>query len=493
MSTYFILQIVHLLVGLVLPRLYLAVYGSEVNGVVSTINSFISYFHYLEAGIGLTLIHSLFKPLAEKDSEKTNKILSFSRNQYVRISSMYALLVILFSVIFPFTSDTEALSTFEFIALILVIGVSGTMDFYTMAKYRVLLTADSKEYVISLSMIISQVLRFVFVGLMLRLEVSIVIVKLVPILSIIIRSIILKCYIKKKYPQVSFKEPFEKDLVSTSKRWDALLLQIAINSSVVLPVIIVSQILGYVDANIYAVYSAVIGSMIALVACLSSGVSPMLGVAIAEKKDIKNTYDIYEWIVSVALTIIFSVGVVMLLPFVRLYVSVVNDVNYIYKSYAILFTIWAIIYVFRMPSTALVNATGLYRENRVNNILNLTIQVALGIVLTILFGINGMLITMIIAALQRNIFFFCITEKKVVQGTIFKSIKRQFVMTAVVVASALVGMDFVYENSVTVIEWLCYATVITLIATVITLIVFVATDIRTAKKAIHRFKQELKK
>ena len=62
MMSYAALQIVNMMVGLFLPRLYLAVYGSEINGVVSAVNSFISYFSYLEAGLGLTMIHSLFKP-----------------------------------------------------------------------------------------------------------------------------------------------------------------------------------------------------------------------------------------------------------------------------------------------------------------------------------------------------------------------------------------------------------------------------------------------
>ena len=44
MMSYAALQIVNMMVGLFLPRLYLAVYGSEINGVVSAVNSFISYF-----------------------------------------------------------------------------------------------------------------------------------------------------------------------------------------------------------------------------------------------------------------------------------------------------------------------------------------------------------------------------------------------------------------------------------------------------------------
>ena len=78
MMSYAALQIVNMMVGLFLPRLYLAVYGSEINGVVSAVNSFISYFSYLEAGLGLTMIHSLFKPLADKDYSQLNSLLPYS-------------------------------------------------------------------------------------------------------------------------------------------------------------------------------------------------------------------------------------------------------------------------------------------------------------------------------------------------------------------------------------------------------------------------------
>ena len=94
MFSYALLQIVNLLIGLFLPRLYLSVYGSEINGIISTVNSFTVYFSYLEAGLGLTLIHSLFKPLAEKNVDITNNILTYSKKQYQKISYIYFALVV---------------------------------------------------------------------------------------------------------------------------------------------------------------------------------------------------------------------------------------------------------------------------------------------------------------------------------------------------------------------------------------------------------------
>jgi len=280
MTSYAILQIVNMLVGLFLPRLYLAVYGSEINGIVSTVNSFITYFSYLEAGLGLTLIHSLFKPLADKNTNELNGILSFSKKQYQKISTIYFILVVALSLIFPMARNTDAIGRFEFMSLVFVIGLYGTLDFYTMAKYRVLLTADRKEYVISNAMILAQILRFVFVWLLLQFNLSVVLVKAIPILTLIIRSVVLKIYVQRKYPAVNFMLNSNVVISSASHRWDALLLQISISTSVSLPTIIVSQVLGFNEANVYAVYSLVISAIIAIVSALSSGVSPMMGASI---------------------------------------------------------------------------------------------------------------------------------------------------------------------------------------------------------------------
>ena len=282
-TSYAILQVVNMMVGLFLPRLYLAVYGSEVNGVISTVNSFISYFSYLEAGIGLTLIHALFKPLAQNNFEQTNGILSYSKKQYGRISGIYFCLVVLLSALFPVFSSSEALSKVEFIALVFVIGLYGSLDFFTMSKYRVLLTADRKEYVISNASIVAQLLRFGFVWLLLQFNISVVFVKIAPILTLIIRSLILRIYIKRNYPNVNYSVTPTTDLSVTSNRWDALLLQISINTSVSLPTIIISQVLGFKEANIYAVYSLVASAMISIVSALSSGIAPKMGLSLSQE------------------------------------------------------------------------------------------------------------------------------------------------------------------------------------------------------------------
>lgn len=456
MISYAALQIVNMMVGLFLPRLYLAVYGSEINGVVSTVNSFISYFSYLEAGLGLTMIHSLFRPLANKNYVELNGLLAYSQKKYKEISYIYFALVLGTSFLFPIVNPTMALGKVEFFFLVLVIGLYGALDFYGMAKYRVLLTADRKEYVISNAMILAQVVRFIFVWILLHLNLSVAIVKIVPILTLALRSLILNIYVRKKYPQVDFSVPPSTLVEGKNQQFDALILQVSISTSVSLPTIIISQFLGFKEANVYAVYNLVINAMIQIISALSSGVSPMLGRSIAQGKNIGKTYDIYDYIVSYVIAVFFSTTSIMLLPFIQLYTSVVDDTRYIYFSYAILISIWAAVYSYRIPVTAVVNAAAIYTKNRKSNIVNLLLQVVLGILGTKFFGIPGLLIVIIIAALQRNVSLSIHNDEEILHYGIKKILIRQALIMAVIAMSFFFAGKFVFSKNLSVFGWCAY-------------------------------------
>lgn len=444
--SYALLQITNILVGLVLPRLYLKTYGSEVNGIISTVNSFTTYFSYLEAGLGLTLIHSLFKPLSTNDYREINGILTYSKKQYKKISLIYFVLIICLSLIFPFIKLSNDLSTFEFVCLVFVIGLYGAVDFYTMSKYRVLLTADRKEYVISFASIIAQLLRFIFVWLLLKIKLSVVYVKIVPILTLVVRSLILKVYITKKYPNASYNENTISSVETTSNRWDALLLQISISTSTALPILLVSQFLGYKEANVYAIYSLVASILISIVSAMSSGVSPLFGKRIVEGKDVTSYYNYYDYIVTCIITLIFSVTVVMFIPFIKIYTKGIDDINYIRPIYALLITIWAALYSYRIPVTAVINAAGVYKENRINNLINLIGQIVLGIIFTAIFGVTGLLITMIIFAIQRNISLTVINSKKRLSNGVLISILRQIIIVIMILLNYLIFYKLIIEK-----------------------------------------------
>jgi O-antigen/teichoic acid export membrane protein len=71
-----LLQIFTFIAGFIVPRIILAFYGSEINGLVTSITQFIAYFNLVEAGLAGAAVYALYKPLADEDHKSINAVLS---------------------------------------------------------------------------------------------------------------------------------------------------------------------------------------------------------------------------------------------------------------------------------------------------------------------------------------------------------------------------------------------------------------------------------
>ena len=60
------LQIVVLLYGFIIPSLIIRNYGSETNGLISSITQFLAYISLLELGIGPIIKNLLYAPIIKK-------------------------------------------------------------------------------------------------------------------------------------------------------------------------------------------------------------------------------------------------------------------------------------------------------------------------------------------------------------------------------------------------------------------------------------------
>ena len=57
-----IYQLITIVCGFVLPRFFLTHYGSEVNGLVSSITQFLGFISLAECGVGAVVQSTLYKP-----------------------------------------------------------------------------------------------------------------------------------------------------------------------------------------------------------------------------------------------------------------------------------------------------------------------------------------------------------------------------------------------------------------------------------------------
>ena len=88
-----IYQVVLMLSGFILPKVMLSCYGSEVNGLVTSITQFIQYITLVEAGLSGAAIYALYKPLAENNHRQISRVVVAARKFYTKSGWIFVVLV----------------------------------------------------------------------------------------------------------------------------------------------------------------------------------------------------------------------------------------------------------------------------------------------------------------------------------------------------------------------------------------------------------------
>lgn len=73
--TALILQVATILQGLILPRLIITTFGSDVNGLISSVTQFLSFISLLEGGLGAVVLAELYAPMEVDDKVKIKSVL----------------------------------------------------------------------------------------------------------------------------------------------------------------------------------------------------------------------------------------------------------------------------------------------------------------------------------------------------------------------------------------------------------------------------------
>lgn len=486
------LQIVTMLVGFILPKVMLKYYGSEINGLVSSITQFMAYFSLVEAGLSGAAVFALYKPLAQKDNNGISQVVTQTRKFYIKAGLIFGLLVLSLGILYPLFVTSTLLSKFEITLLVFVIGLSVVIDFFTLSKYRVLLTADQKIYVISIASILYYVFNTLIISVLSIFKYNIIIVRFIAITAVLIRSFILKIYVEKKYPLINYNEKITKKNL-LSKRWDALYLQILGAVELGAPVIILTFTTNLITVSIYTIYNMILSGINGVLSIFTSGLSASFGDVIAREEfdKLKKTTLEFEYGYYNLITLVYSVAMVLIMPFIKLYVGSISDVNYYIPILGILFIINGFLYNIKTPQGMLVISAGMYKETRIQSTIQGLIIIAFGFLLAPKYGIIGMMIANILSNLYRTIdLLFFIPRNLTKQSfahTLFRQVKSiiYFILiyfTSVFVVSKLNISINSYFN------WI----IIAIISLVIGLFIIFFSDLLVDRKMMNNIYQRMR-
>lgn len=437
-----ILQGIIFLSGIILPRFFLMEYGSSINGMVTSVNQFLVYLGLAEAGVGTASMVALYGPLAAGDQKETNAILSATRRFYNRSGFIFGTLVVGFTFIYPYLI-TGQLSAGLVRMMILILASSTLVDYLFLGKYKVLLAADQRGYVIAYIQAAGTALNIAVSIFLITRHAEVLIVKAAATFVYMLRFFVVKLYVKREYPEVSFSEKAKME--GLGQRGAALLHQIVgavVNNTDVVLLTICLGANSLIEVSVYGIYNMVSYAVNTMLTSFSDGLTAGFGEVISKKEEdtLKRSFSNYEYIYMLILFCIFVCTGVLLIPFVMVYTLNVSDADYIRPISAVLFTIIILLQNIRMPGLTIICAAGHFRETKYQAVLEAVINIVVSLLLVWRWRINGVLFGTVCSYAYRSIEIILYNRKFLVKdsgGLTFRRIIRNLVVS-------LMAMGFCY-------------------------------------------------
>lgn len=407
------LQITILICGFIVPKVIITNFGSNVNGLVSSITQFLAYITLLEAGMGPVVKSALYGPIAKKDKKQIENILKAAEKFFRVIAAIFIVYLIVLSFVYPLIVKAE----FDFMytmSLVVIISISTLAEYYFGMVYKLYLQAEQKTYVTSVIQIIGYILNTIAVIVLVNAKANIQLVKLVGSFIFVLRPIAQNIYVKKKY-NINLREA-DKDY-QLKQKWDGLAQHIAAvvhNNTDITIVTIFSEI---AEVSVYSVYMLVIRGIKSIIQAFTGGVDASFGDMIAkgEQKQLNKSFKTYELFYYTITTVAYMCTLLLIVPFIKVYTLGITDANYIRPLFAILLVLAEFVWAIRLPYSSITLAAGHFKETRKGAWVEAITNIAISLILVWKFGIVGVAIGTLVAMIIRTVEFMYHTNKYILQ------------------------------------------------------------------------------
>lgn len=456
-----IAQITTLICGFILPRLFLQHYGSEVNGLVNSISQFLSVIAFLELGVGAVVQSSLYKPLAEKDNQQISKVMVSANKFFQRLARILLVYVISLMIIYPFIANQN----FGFIytaTLIAAISISSFAQYYFGIVNSLLLNADQRGYIQYNAQTVTIILNTIVCAIMISMNGTIQVVKLVTSLIYLARPVILQIYVNNHYA-INWKIKYTQEPIK--QKWNGVAQHVA---SVVLDgtdTIVLTVFSTLSNVSIYSVYFLVVKGVKTLFLSITNGIQALIGELWAkqELEQLKNFFGWIEWLIHTGTTYVFSCTAALIVPFIQVYTLGIRDANYIQPTFAILLTLANAMHCLRLPYNIMVLAAGHYKQTQRNYIVAAILNIVVSVLTVKIWGLIGVAIGTLVAMTYQTIWLAIYDSRHFIYWPL-KKVIRQFLVD--IISSFLIisfGSHIVLKD-ITYFNWFFMAIKVAIVA-----------------------------
>lgn len=470
-----IYEITYFISGLIVPRLLLGAFGSEVNGLISSLTGFLGMFTVVEGGMQTVIGAKLYKPLVDGDVKTFNEVVATGKVFYKKIAKLFAIYALGIGILYPLIKQTPF--SFSYIFFLVIIMASHHFIMYN--TYTILSTiiySDNKSYISYIAYTIAAIVNILFILIGINAFPSIHFIKFLTFISYLINPILLKFYVNKHYKLDTNSKSNNKLL---DQRWDGFAHHISgyVMNNVDIYVLTFFSTLS--NISIYSIYSILIASIKQLINTISNIITPIIGRAKASKQNISYSFKLQMYIAGIFTVVIFSCTYVLINPFIRIYTANIQDANYIHPIFAFVFVTSELLACLTFPYIHITYALGDFKNTKYLAYTEMIVNIVLSVILVIKFELVGVIVATLISRIVRVIMQLLYINKNVkdinVRYSIFSTFKYIFM---VIFVSILLNYIVVFDKY-TFINWVLNGLLALVISTITSILLMLLFENKT--------------
>lgn len=394
-------QMASMICGMVLPALIVRRYGSETNGLINSVMQFLQVIYLFEGGVTAVTQTNLYKPIIEGDNDGLSKVISSGTDYLRKLGIGLLIYIVCLMIIYPKIIDNYISWTFC-ASLIFVLGINLLIQYWIGNIDQIILIAHQRGYVYYCLQTISIILGTVFSWALIINGCSIIMVKLVPCGFFLIKAIVIRLYVNRKY---SINRSIEYDEEPIKQKRNAIAQNISAFVLDGTDMVLITLFLTLKDVSVYSVYYMVVYGVRTIQIAITREMSAVLGglVAADDLDRLKEKFLRFELFNEVLTLLLWGCTVRLIVPFINFYTKGVVDVDYNLPIFGILLSLAYMLAAFRIPYLMLIFAAGHYKETERIFITTPIVNIVISVLLLSYNGLVGLAIGTLVAMLYMTI------------------------------------------------------------------------------------------
>lgn len=376
------------------------VMGNDYVGLNSLFTSILSFLSLAELGVGSALVYSMYKPIAEDDSETICALLNLYRRLYRYIGLIILTIGIILLPFLKYLVKDGVPDDVSLYVLYLIYLGNTVISYFMFAYKQSLLTAHQRTDIISKRSIVLQTFMYVMqIIVMLAFRNYYLYIIWLPV-STVITNIANSIIVDKMFPQYKCRGEVPKEQREAITKKIIALFGTKANSVIMHAAdnIVISAVLGLTIVgkygNYYYIMNAIIGIMTTVYDSITAGIGNSLETESKEKvyQDFNVISFLNSWI-----TIVCTVCLLCLYqPFMEIWVKKENMLDF---SIVLLLAVYFYIYQIRRVMLTYKDAAGIWWEDRFRPYIMIIVNVTANLILVHIIGLNGVIFSTILSML----------------------------------------------------------------------------------------------